>query len=501
MSISDITGEVGGYKFKVLGTRVSDDSVGKVKRTILLVRLKKSYLTYSGTTKYWHPFYISSGSYGGTNHGDVSPFSGIILNNRSICNNHFTKIIKPIRNEIDDYERTQLKQITSNCLSYMAKCNPNQLINLCNNYLIDINGQLYPRSKINVNTLVLHFSNLYDMLNKNHITPAFKKNLRSELKQLMNNSIKFNHRFPHEIKYSSKICNNEFNEIKENLSNYFIGGGEGALLIKTLPEITDKEINSLIGNNNMFGINLSNVKKIAFDYSVWDKYKDRLIRENPTIDDINHYACMNDILLSILKKIGNISRENLHIDSPSLDDWDNLLNRKFPTKSNRKNNHMFSEDSPSAEKPGKSKSHKSSSNKSGKSKSHNSSNKTGKSKSHNSSSNKSGKSESHNSSSNKSGKSKSRNSSSNKSGKSKSRNSSSNKSGKSNLVINDPLGTGVSLRKFLFSNSNSEKFLSSIKSPTPLIKYTYKLLRGRNTKGKHRKTDRNTRRKRNKKKK
>ena len=465
MSISDINGEVDGYKFKVLGYRSTEDSVGIVKRIILMVRLKKSYVTYCGTTKYWHPFYISSGTFGGTARGDVAPFSGVILS-KGKCKSFFSKIIRPL-GVIEDYERIHLKQITSNCVSYMVKCNPNQLINLCKNYLIDVfSGQVYS-STINDNedTLTLHLSTLYEILtikniNYKEITPAFKKDNRSEIKQLINNSIKFNLRFPQEKDYSPKICNKEFNEIKNILRSYFMDA-EGVLLIKTLPEITDKDINSQIGNNNMFGINLSNVKKIAFDYRVWDKYKKTILSKYPIIDDINHYACMNDILLSILKKIGNISRKNLHIDSSSLEDWDNLLDKQIKTNPNRKKTNVFSENSPS----------------SGKSQSHNSSKRSGKSQSNNSPKN-SGKSRSHNSSK--------------RSGKSESHNSSK-KSGKSDLVINDPLGIGISLREALFSNSKN--FLSSPR--TPHKKYKPNQLWGSKTKGKHRKlSDRYIKRKR-----
>ena len=326
-------GTIDGFNYKFLGKVVQEEKGKKtVTRIGLLIELKKKYTTWVGTTKTWAPFYISSGTYGGTEAGDIAHFKGTILNDgiTPSCKLFYERITAPVRSEIEKETRdqqafidNQLKHITSNCVSYFLKCSPNNLNYIFYEYLLYSNGDssydyekqmsLDPK-ELEVD-ITEHYNEIHDIISK-HKTPKFNKIRREDVKKLISNSIDYQSRFIIEEDYSSKICSEEFSDINDKFRKFFHNKN-----ISKIPPIDFKELNSKIGTNNMFGVNLDFVRmdRKIFDYSIWKKYKKKLlsIALNKTLVDIDMFPNMNEIILNVLEIIHLSGMKKEDLDTKS----------------------------------------------------------------------------------------------------------------------------------------------------------------------------------------
>ena len=349
-SKNDLAGEIEGYQYKILGKTTSEERGGKViTRAHLLIKLKESYTTYAGTIKHWAPFYMSSGTYGGTSKGDITPYRGIVLNDgrNPPCNNLYEHIVEPVKKEIDshkdkDYINNQLIHITANCSPYYLKCAPadnlyyifykwmihGPLEHPFTNYPTDSddwskhpfpNPPLPRNEKLLAKDIRAYYNDIYDILQKQGVEPKFHKIEDYEINIMIKNAQTHHDRFLNDTgDRTSKVCTSEYIDIKNIFKKHF------KMDLSRVPLKTGQEINNKIGRNNMFGVNLTSIVKGrgVFDYKIWDEYKETIFTQpiGSTLNDIDMYPHMADILLAVLFKIRRKRRsefESSHHSSSS----------------------------------------------------------------------------------------------------------------------------------------------------------------------------------------
>jgi len=359
-SKNDLAGEIEGYQYKILGktttvergraqavVAVADSTV--ITRTHLLIKLKESYTTYAGTIKHWAPFYMSSGTYGGTEKGDITPYRGIVLNEgqNPPCKNLYEHIVESVKKEIDshkdkDYINNQLIHITANCSPYYFKCAPgDNLYYIFYKYLVhgplehpftnyptdsdDWSKHPFPNPPLPRNEKLLakdiraYYNGIYDILQKQGVEPKFHKIEDYEINIMIKNAQTHHDRFLNDTgDRSSKVCTSEYIDIKNIFKKHL------KMDLSRVPLKTDQEINNKIGGNNMFGVNLTSIVKGrgVFDYKIWDEYKETIFTQpiGSTLNDIDMYPHMAEILLAVLFKIRRKRRsefESSHHSSSS----------------------------------------------------------------------------------------------------------------------------------------------------------------------------------------
>ena len=269
---------IGDYEVKIVG--VTEEKGNLTPRLIILVKLNNPYIAYNGSIQEWFPFYLSSGHYSKGQSGMAQPFSGMIIQDFLQQGDPFFAYLRSIlppqivaklrygsKNEL-------LIKLTAGSQHYI-KCN--LLENNVNPYSLEI-----------AYNDIINLDNSDEELDHTNAKNLFKNYYTAN--QLF---ATLNPR-PNDPFYK-KICFPEFLDIRNNISNkikivkhgdgYQLQNEDNEIIIDALPLLNPSEMLDILGNNNMFGINLNEVKGHFLNKEILGEINEYLISgDNPDLE-------------------------------------------------------------------------------------------------------------------------------------------------------------------------------------------------------------------------
>lgn len=256
------------------------------QRIIVTVKLNVPYIDLLGNENYYLPFYRSSGMYSKGQTGKFQPFLGVMAQKYPDVES-FGKKLSELENILGiSPEDSILKKDRVYASINMIKCS----------YIFNFTHYLYRRS-VMPDTL-----KLLDIITKEQ--DIFKLNVRADK--------------------GGKICNEILNNYMEELDRLFKSDD--------LSEVKDmgiSEINDLIGNESIFGVNLSKIENSHEDYDEvyekLDEYKEKLDTIPDKRDDLNDFL---DLLIEAKLRPSYLDIYSFYLDYyKSRNNLDNVLQR------------------------------------------------------------------------------------------------------------------------------------------------------------------------------